>query len=259
MAEDPDEHNMIIPLHHGIVKGMILPLRTKLYQGSILLSITGYDKIKVRWYQSSIFRQLITVVGFTIAIYSGQSWVMGFVAAASAGLTALMMFIMQTMVLAIAVQYATDEIAEEIGPEAALITSMVAMAASRKFKGSFNLFGSNMPTAETFMFAGKSMLSSAQHAQQKLISEVNEESNDFAEDAEAQTKLLEQKKSEIFPEPLLPFSYLEEPFNHAKPDTSTEPDRFYDFVHIGNIGTLSLDVIENYVNVQLMLPKPEVL
>lgn len=259
VLESADEHNLVIPLHMGVVRGMPLKYKNELYQESFLLIINAYEITKVKWYQTGIFKVVMLAVAVVISVASGQAWVTGLVTAMEAGIAALAIYILETVLISIAVHYASVAIAKEIGPEWAMVLAVVTMAISRKFSGTFTMFGDQIPTAEAFLFAGQSLMGGANEALNQLIEDVDEESNEFSVDSEAQMTVLEEKQKLLDTEFLLPFSYLEPPFNHPKPDVDTAPGQFYDKIHTGNIGTLALDVIENYSSIALLLPEPELL
>jgi len=257
VANSEDEHNLIIPLHYTVAQRIGLMTRSTLYEESLRIVINSYVITKVKWYQRTFFKMVLFAVGVAITISTGQAWVMGLVTAAEAGIAALMLFILKTIVISAALHYATVAIAKEIGPDWAFVVAVVTVALSKKFSGNIEFLGSQIPVAEVFLQVGMSFINAANEAINMLIQDVSTEYSEFMVDAEAQEEILRAKQELLETEYTLPFSYLEPPFSHPKPETFSKPDELYNRVHVSNVGTLSLDVIENYTTVALLLPEPE--
>ena len=89
------------------------------------------------------------------------------------------------------------------------------------------------------------------------IEDIADEYSEFLVDKEAKLELIEAKREEWG----LDVEYLLEPSfllyrNTRRTSDMTEPDLYYTKkIHTGNIGTLALDIIPNYVDLSLALPK----
>ena len=255
LIADSDEHNLIIPLHYGVAKRFGLGLRNELYQESLIMVINAVDISRLAWYQTSAFKMVYTIVMVVIAAVSLQPWIAGLVGAAEWGVSMLLLYLLQSITVMAAMKYATVAIAKEFGPDKLLVTAILLMAAAvvTKGKGAIELLNLTLPTAETFMFLGSIVMEASGVSTQRLLEEAQDDYNDFILDAEAQMEVLEAAQEELDMEYTLPISYLEPP-NYPSPDLLTKAEDFYNKIHIGNIGTLSLNVIENYVDTSLALP-----
>lgn len=254
-----DEHNFIIPLHRTVAQRYGLEDRNVLYHEAMVLVINSYDITRLKWYETSAFMAAFTIVTIVLTIVTAQPWVIGLSQAAQAGAGALILYLLKSAVIAAAVHYGTVAIAKKFGPDVAIVVALITTAAAAVTpKGmTFTAFGSTIPTAEAFMFLGSITLQSSNKAMNLLIQDVDAEYQEFMVDAEAQAEILKAKEDLLDKEYHIPFSYLQ-PSLYPEPDTATKPDRFYDKIHVGNIGTLSLNVIENYVDTALLLPEGDI-
>ena len=254
VAADPDEHSLVIPLHYTVARRFGISKRNELYQESMLLVINSIEKSHARWYQTDLFKLVYMIIAVVIAVTTLQPWVAGLMGALEVGIQALMLYLLQSVVAAAVVHYASAAIAKEFGPDIAVITSLILMAVGAAAKSTaLNIFNLTLPTAQAFLFLGSVFMEASSIATNNLLREVEDEYNDFLLDAEAEQALLDAAEEELDIEYNLPISYLEPP-NYPTPDILTNAENFYDKIHVGNIGTLSLNVIENYVDTALLLP-----
>lgn len=251
--EDEDEHNLIIPLHHTVVKRLPLFDQSRLYEQSLILVMNSYVVTKLKWYETGIFKGIVAIIGAIITIWTGQAWVLNLVVAMEAGIAALFMFVMDAVVYAGAIQYVAQLAMDIIGPEIGFIIAIV-LATYGYFKGGFTL-GSVTATAETLLNVGMAGMKAAGDSFNDLILAVTDEYEDFLVESEEQIQELKDAQDLLTPEYMLPFSLLTPAFEYPEPDMKTKPETFYDSIHVGNVGTLSLDVVESYVNISLLLPE----
>jgi hypothetical protein len=68
---DNSTTQLMIPVHRGVIQEMNLGDRNALFHHAMYLTINTYDKRKQKWYETSAFKTIITIVGI-VAIY--LSW-----------------------------------------------------------------------------------------------------------------------------------------------------------------------------------------
>lgn len=254
VANNPDEHNMVLPLQYTVAKRYGLIQRNDLYRESMILVINCIDVSRLKWYQTSVFQLVFMVVVLVISISSGQAWVAGLLTAVEAGISALILFLVKTLVVIAAMHYSVAAVARHFGPEVAIVTALTLMAIAPFVKGSnINAIGLTLPTAETFMWLGSVFMQGSNAGLQLELQKAEEDYNDFLLDSEAQMEVLKAQEELLDVEYDLPISHFQDP-GYPQPDFQTKPEDFYHKIHVGNIGTLCLDVIPNYVDNALSLP-----
>ena len=259
VIDSADEHNFIIPIHYGVAKKLPLLQRHLLYEESFILVLNSYVITKVKWYQTGFFKFLVTVVTFAVALYFAQPWLLELTAAIEAGFVATVMFLLPDVLIGLLITTAFTFIADAIGPEKlmilAAIVAVVTIAVNPS--GSFKLFGKTLPTAETFLSLSNAMMTGAQKGFEKQLEDVFEEKQSFEVESEARIKKLEAAQDLIEDPSDLVTGLLDQQINaFAFHPESGNPQNFFNMtIHIGNIGTLALEVIPNYHDIMLSLPE----
>jgi len=257
MVDDPYENNLIIPLHHSVVRRMIPTDQSNLCQQAMMLVCTGYDIYKVAWYQQGPATFVIAAVAVALTIYSLGKSLYGYAALMSKqGLAAVALAAMQDALIAFAIKIAIDLAVKLVGIDIAIIAAVLLIMAYgfTDSKSTFALFGVVKQTAATMLQLSVTMIKSATALITDMLEEIADEYDLLLADHEAKMQLIEDKQEELFgtlteaPEYLL---YRDSKFYVDM----TEPELYYaKKIHTGNIGTLVLDVIPNYVNTSLSLP-----
>lgn len=141
--KEEDPLFMAIPLNLGIVKKVASSKRNQLIHSSMCLLINSYVIEEIKWYQTGLFKTVLTIISVVLAPFSG-----------GASLTLLSVlriaayFIVMALLNKFVVVPILKYIAKELGPKAAAIlaTLMVVVGA---FKG--------MPYAGYIAGAGRAM------------------------------------------------------------------------------------------------------
>lgn len=247
LIDEPDEHNLIIPLHHNIVRRLDSFDQSRLYEYSAILVMNSYVVTKLKWYQTGIFKGIIAIIGIIITVWTGQGWVLSLITAMEAGAAALFMFVLQTVINTQLLMLGAQLLIELVGPELGMVIGVVLFALSK---------GKTWATlSETFLQVGLTTMKAAGDSYQDMITAVADEYDDWLIESEEQKKELEDARDLLHPEYMLPISLLLPSFERPIPDVESKPSEFYNSTHIGNVGTLALDVIENFVDISLLLPE----
>ena len=266
LIADADEHNMVIPLHHPTMLRVPNIEVNYVYNHAIHLIITGYVVTHLRWYQQAWVSFVIMVVCLVLAVYTaGQSmsamaaWMAGIAAASAAGTMALILYVLTPLLKMILLAAIAKGLAKLLGPVGAIIFAVIVFIYT-------GYASTELATALTPMIA-KFNAEFLLTFSMKLASEANtglaEEQEDIQDAIEAETQEqadaweeLEEKREELFPETTSTGStnLLMGIYNTPTYGKMSDYDDLYSRVHTGNIGTLSLDMIENYVDISLLLP-----
>jgi len=146
LADSAEETSkLMIPIHRDTVRTMNLGERNKLFHSAMYLTIITYDKRKEKWYETSVFRFVITIIGIILIIVSYGA-VTPYVAAAlgvSYAVAVLIVFALQ-MLIAAAIKYAVAAIIEIFGLESAgwilAVLVIVYIYVTEDFKGGMEIF-----------------------------------------------------------------------------------------------------------------------
>ena len=248
-----DEHNFILPLHYAAVMKMPISLKNELFNNAINLIVNGYEDTHVQWYETPEFTFGLTA---TLTLLSfgtiGPAFSAGVSALTYVGVNVVVSQLLMMLLITASLQ--VTAVSKLFGEEAAVTVGILNLVTS-----SYAAFGTaaaraTLTTAKAIIFATSVTLNITNQVLNKMIKDVYAEYEEFTIDAEAKMEILNAKKELLDKEYLIPFSYLQDP-GHVKPDIKTKPERFYDKIHVGNIGTLTLDMIESYVDRNLILPE----
>jgi len=244
-----DEHNFIVPLNHGIVQLMDQKDKDELYSNSINLVITGYDDSHVQWYSTTLFQFTVTAVMSVLSL--AMPWATPFVTAmTNAGMNVTVAYLLVAVITTASIQVVG--LSRVFGKDFA-----IAVGALSIFTGGIKALASKfaLVSAETLMYVGSVVIKTTNAVLNAMLTDVESEYQDWVVDAEAEQEIIDAKIALLEKDHLLDFSYFTSDALYPEPDTDTKPEHFYDKIHIGNIGTLSLGVVESYVERSLALPK----
>jgi len=265
VIDSGDEHNFIIPLHYNLTREMEAYSRSALYQDSLVMVMTSIVYTTVHWYERGFFKALIMIVGIVIACYSGQYWVAGLTAAIEAGAAAVIMFLLENLLISLAVSVALDYVAEWVGPEVMAMLAVVTIAASAYAggtnAGNISFLGTNMPTAQACLSLSAGMLNAANNELANQLEGVETEYASFLEEKTAALEKIEaalellKTDTDFSSENLLAAQAYSQTLRQPQVNS---PEEFYDLaIHTGNIGTLALYGVSAFHDLALTLPKPD--
>lgn len=253
IVDDPvDEHNLIIPLHYQVVKRLDVRTQARLYEYSAVLVMNSYVVTKLKWYETNFFRGVVAFVGCVVAMWSGQAWLVELVTVMEAGLVAFALFALEAVITAQVIGFAARILIKMVGPQLGMVIGVILTLAGHFKQNLSNMF------ADKLLGMGTPVLKAVGDDYQAVQEQVSDDYESWLVDTEEKRTQIEEAQELLHPENLLPFSYLTPSYQRPVPDLAAGPERFYDSVHVGNVGTLSLDVIENYHDVSLLLPSKEI-
>jgi len=257
--EEPDNGNLIIPVHFGIVNQLPLLVQNDIYTNSLYLIVNAIEKTKVKWYASKVFRIIIMFIAVAITAYSGQGWTTAIANKLAEGAVAIFWAMVKTVAIAAALSVAFKYVVEFIGPEAGFIIGAIIVVYGMlqgNIKSLASLAGS-MPTAQQLLHIGNALISAANRYVKGELADFYKEVKSFEDEVKEKMELLEDETD------LLDMQSNYNPLNFLSKQTMINvpfetPDDFYNrTIHTGNIGTKVLDVISVYHDIMLKLPEAE--
>jgi hypothetical protein len=255
----------ILPINRSIVQYLSLEQKNELMYESLLLVFVTDVEYTIEWYQTTAFKIVVVIAAIVLAVYSiafaiesAKLMYAGFIAKGMTVVEAIIVtaFVMVGTQLAIQVggRFVIDFLGLKGTVAAQIVITMIAIYTI--FTKGFEGF-KGLPGGEEFLLLTSATLGSG------IKGEIKTQNDALAKE----TKDLQDQLKEDFEE-------LDEMFDllntrndmivdmYSKPKDilviSESPTDFYNrTIHIGNIGTLSLSVIEQYVDSTLTLPKPQ--
>lgn len=258
----PDEYQLYVPLHYGLWNQLPKGMQETVFQNSFALILNSYERVSVAWYESGFFKALIIVVVGIIIAWTQQYWLMALLKAAQAGLVALAMFVLETIIVGFVVKGISDFIIEEFGEKLGFITivALIVAAAFMRNPAIFSLMGRTMQvTAMNLLSFSSVMLQSITTQLQQDMYDIQNTITAFASETEEKWEKLEEKIKSLFPEAkfdILDVLYQTTPITTKA--TIESPAAFYYRTVYGvpNVGTQAFDILHNYYDINLSFQMP---
>lgn len=246
---DEEDDILLVPVDRSITSNYPMGQRESLYSRALHFVFNSLVVVKVKWYQSGFFKFVLTVAAFAFAIYTfGASAVGQSLLAYSIGMTTLQAVVMTAITglfTALVSYYAIQLFITAVGPELTFLIAIIAAVA-----GMYMMFDAGSvagaPWAQDLLKLSNGLTSQMGSSIQAELADLTQVQSEFTKEMEAQLKLLDNAQDLLEPTRLLhPFTIFGE-----------SPDDFYNrTVHSGNIGTMVLSSVTNYVELSLTLPK----
>lgn len=246
---------LLIPIDQALIDTLPLPKRETLYARSLHLVFNTKIVIKVKWYQSGIFKAFVVVAAIVITVITagGASAVWAAVAAMTA--TELATAILINLIIAMAINYALKVVVKLVGPEAGFwigLTAAVVSAAAGL--GAFGeLSKTEMLVAEHTLQASTSLAKASTDGYAEKIAGIQQDARDFSIWADQRTDELKAAQAELdLAVHINPFEMMA-----LAPRTllGEAPQDFYlRSVHAGNMGPLVFKGVDSFVDLSLTLP-----
>lgn len=238
---------LIIPLDHSITEQFSIPDREVLYTRALHFVFNSITVIKLKWYQTSIFRAIMIIVAIIITIFTwGADGGSAIYAALAIGAYAVAIKLIVIMVLQFLIMKAVFKLfVKVVGAKVAFIVAIVA--AMYGISVGLDLGGlAGMPWADGLLNMATGIASAVADQVQVDMNDLLGEISDFAKYTEEQFKLIDSAQDLLKQDHLLsPFVIFGE-----------KPEDFYNrTVHSGNIGVVGIDAVSAFVDMKLTLPK----
>lgn len=243
---DETDDILMIPIDKSIAEGYSLQDRELLYARSLHYIFNSRVVTKLKWYQTGVFRTLMVIAAIVITIWTyGASWQALAVALASMTITQIIVFFAILVLKYLLVQYAIKVFVKVVGVKFAFIAAIVAL-----ILGAYQYFAdtpsSYLPSAQTLVNIStnlsKGVTNQIKTDFDALVAE-RDEFEAYKKEKEDRIKTADELLDTGFN--LVPMIVLGE-----------NPSEFYQrTVHSGNIGALGIDMVGNFVDTALQLPR----
>jgi hypothetical protein len=250
-----DDERLIIPIDRDIARSMNAFDREVLLYRSLHFVFNSHIVQKVKWYQTGLFKILMLVV-MIILVVINPTFIALWSAAVAGGAGAIVMFILTEIVLnmiivGLVVQFALEQLAKLVGPELAMLLAVVAMVVGLS-KG-FAQNSLTTGTAGKLLKAASGLMDAINTVLAEELKELTKDFADWSEDFESKSDELKELEDALNSGiDINPYLFVAEEPLFIEGETSTE---YYTRTLQGNPGVKSLDIIENYCSISLMLPE----
>ena len=244
----------LIPLDRDIVREMSAFDQEILLYRSLHFVFNSHVVQKIKWYQRGAFKILLAIVAIVLIVIN-PAFGAAFAKGAAAFVTYLVTSVIIPMILgSLIVKFVLTAVARAIGAEAAMILAAVlaVIGLAKGFAQGSLVEG----TASKLLKWASGLQKAVSNVIQEDITDIQDAWTEFMEMGEEKLdELKEIQRSLDAGIDINPFTFIaEEPI--FVPGESTD-EYFNRTVHNGNPGVLSLEIIENYHHVSLMLPTTE--
>jgi hypothetical protein len=242
---DEDDPILLVPIDRSITDEYSLPDREKLFARSLHFVFNSIVVVKVKWYQTGIFKALLLVVAVVITIYTGGAG-SGMLAAIASGstaaLSAALMGLLIDLAIGAIISFGLKLFAKAVGGEFAIIIAVVAaVVAGGMMLNAGSVAGA--PWAQELLSLASNLI---QIGMQQGMQDIAAEFAAFSDYRDAALQELEDAQK-----------LLGSTQNYLSPMVifGESPTDFYNrTVHSGNIGVVGIGAISSYVENALRLP-----
>ena len=249
----------LIPIDYEVANQMPVLARQEIYYRSLHLVFNSHVIQTVKWYQRGAFKILLTVAALIVTLLTyGVTW-KSFVAAlanataSTAAAAAFLKFVLVEYIKSYVVQFAFTELIEEIGIESALWLAIAAATVGvyKAFDAGKIVQGS---LADNLITASNGLVTGAQNVLRQEFSKYQADLEAFELYKDEQIEELEEIQKLLNTNAFLdPFTFI-----GRQPMVlfGENPDAYFNrTVHSGNVGMVSINIIQNFVENSLTLPR----
>jgi len=259
VIRDENENNLVIPLQYQMAQSFPLKSRNPLYNDALIIVVNSYQVTKLKWYQSSFFKVIITIVAVVLIIVALWFGRVEIAAAIAKGLVAILTLVAITILISIAVTLAAKFIVKEFGLENSILGAIIltVVAVVLFIMGRGDAGSKFLLTAASYVMQGATAIISA--ANEFLI----EQAAEILSEYEAFTALYNEAKKELeVSADLLKNKIDVNPLLFTRPERfrivpNETPDAFYKRCLELPSNTMHLihEEIPNYFTARLTLPR----
>ena len=248
LSTDNDDFNIMV--NYKVLQKFNVNQKTDILNDTFRIILNSVERVKLKWYQTSIFKVIIIIVAAVITVFTGGSgagfyaWAIGVTGATAFAVQLAIAIIINTLLSVLITKFV-----DIIGLKNAAILYFLYVIYS-VYSGDTSLL-----TADGLISVVSGITESINYY---LQGEYQDLVNDYeklkAEQEAEQTEL--DKLIEAYPQKYLdPFSFLNVGALFEDSFSGESPEQYYTSrIHTGNIGTLALTEPSKYVDVKLSLP-----
>jgi hypothetical protein len=143
--------------------------------------INSWVKTKVRWYQQGWFKIVLQIVALVIAVVTAQYWLVGLMAALETGAMAVVLYVLESVLIAMAVNILVDFVIDTWGAKIGIIVAIVGVIASAiipNTSGFTLLTNTLIPTSQMVLQISTTLVSTAN---EWILEETEKVKNEYAD------------------------------------------------------------------------------
>jgi len=257
LLEDEGNHNIVMPLHNIIVNELPLFIKEQLSYGAPQLVFYSMEKIKLKWYQTRLFKGIVLAVSLVVLISTGIELYSAYAAAVAvegatifSGIIAVIQALLPLYLDALLFKYAV----QLVGIDLALILAVVLIVSAfyGNFKGDPSLAAP--PWADMLLEVASGIAGGVKSNVADAIKDLGESYLLFQDEASDLMDELEKTKALLTTTTLLdPFEFIDtNPLIFLNEST----DNYFSRISQTNIAELSYETVDKYVELNLDLPEP---
>lgn len=248
VTADEEDPILLIPIDRSISDRYSVPVKEELYARSMHLIFNSYVVQTIKWYQTGAFKYVMIIVAVILTIISKGGTIKLLLAALAAGAYAAAAWIIISIIIEqLIVAYLFKLFVKVVGIRIAFIVAIVA-AISGTYTSIEAGSVSGAPWAKELLSVSTGLSNAASDLLAVDFNDLLNDASEFSKFVEEQTKTLEEAQELLNPTKVMsPFIIFGE-----------TPDKYYNrTIHAGNIGTVGIEAIENFVAASLTLPTLE--
>ncbi len=256
---DSEEHNMVIPIHYGLVMTFPKKIRDTIMRQSLTLLINSEISTSIPWYGQGWFVVVKMIISFILTVIYPPAGLASF---ATMTVTQVILYILRLIFIMIALKVLFNYVAKILGPEwagmMAVITAVISIVYAG-MNGGFDLGNTTLglTTAQLFMTASLGLFDAASSLLGQMLGDVQDDMLEFQEEAKRKQDELDIIEASLQGNaPLLDALDLlgEVSYNSISSDP---PDNFYSRTADNtNPGVRVLNVVENFCDILTQPPDP---
>ena len=243
-----DDGGFIMPVSKDIVDSFAGYDQTAIYYETIVTVVYAVQIQHLAWYQSGVFKILITIVLIGIAIYFQQYEL---IAAIEAGIWATALYVFEAWLVGYLITKGLGFLVEIIGGDAALILA-AAIAVYATTYGDTKVFG-KLLTASDMLAMTSTLANQVSLAYRDDFMQEQEDHADFLKNAQEKQEEIDAANDLLNNGAKLEmYEQVDQVLNN---DPYINPKDYYNIALLNNPGPLTLEGPSNFVGVALTLPQ----
>jgi len=220
----------------------------KILHDSLMFSLHAADVIDLKWYETSLFKMILTFIAVVITFYS-----LGTAVKASVPLWTIAQGIAAAFVLG----YILQLIAVEVGGEAAIILA-IAVAIIAAESGYFNLDTFSLPFADELLLITNSVVDVITIEQEQILSDIQDDYEDLSEEHKKKMDVLRDQYRDIASEDDSTLSVFTVMEASKEMNVNESAGHYFKRTLQTDVNELSLTAVKEFVPNQLLLPELDI-
>jgi len=171
MGDNDSDKTLVVPLSRNLINNMSPGLRSIVIAASVQLNIYAVSIQKLEWYQTKIFKIVLTIVAIVVSIV----WPNPFILQLAAGITSSafiwLVYVLFSFAISAALASVAKIIADQIGGKLALVIAAIAIAYS-VFSGDFELGSDILISGENLLKYGQALIEGVSASLQEDLKDI---------------------------------------------------------------------------------------